>query len=90
MSNPAPSALTLPRLPPGTMTTSGHFPVELLHDLDRQRLLAFEPQAVHRVGEVDALFLGQPLHDRHAAVEVGVEREHAGAVGERLHELRRA
>ena len=38
MSNPAPSALTLPRLPPGMITQSGHLPVELLHDLDRRRV----------------------------------------------------
>ena len=30
----------------------------------------------------------EPLHDRHAAVEVRVERQHQRAVGERLHELR--
>ena len=66
----------------------GHRPVELLHDLDADGLLSLEAQAVHRVGEVDAFFDRQPLHDRHAAIEVGVERQHEGAVGERLHELR--
>ena len=64
-------------------------PVELLHDLERQRLLTFEAEAVHRVGEVDAFFGGQALNDRHAAVEVGVEREDERAVCQRLHELRR-
>jgi hypothetical protein len=67
----------------------GHLPVELLHDLDGDGLLPLDAQAVHRVREVDALFLGEPLDDRHAAVEVGVEREHERAVRERLHELRR-
>ena len=89
MSKPAAMALTLPRLPPGEDDDVGHLPVELLDDLERQRLLAFEPQAVHRVGEVDAFLRREPLHDRHAAVEVGVEREHERAVGERLHQLRR-
>ena len=31
--------------------------------------------------------LGDLLDDRHAAVEIGIEREHEGPVGERLHEL---
>src|SRR4029077_16158845 len=44
-------------------------------------------QAVHRVGEIDVTLLGDLLHQRHAAVEVGVEAEHEGAVGERLDEL---
>ena len=64
-----------------------HLPVELLDDLDGDRLLALDAQAVHRVGQVDAPLLGDLLHHRHAAVEVRVEREHEGAVGERLHEL---
>ena len=37
----------------------GHLPVELLDDLDGDRLLAFEPQAVHRVGQVHALLAAQ-------------------------------
>ena len=66
----------------------GHRPVELLHDLDADGLLSFEAQAVHRVREVDALLDRQPLHDRHAAVEIGIERQHERAVRERLHKLR--
>ena len=88
MSKPAPSALTLPRLPLGDDHHVRHLPVELLDDLDRDRLLSLEPQAVHRVGEVDAPLGGEPLHDGHAAVEVGVERQHRRAVGQRLHQLR--
>ena len=65
----------------------GNLPVPLLHDLDRDRLLALEAQAVHRVRQVDALLVRQPLHDAHAAVEVGVEREHQRAVRERLQQL---
>ena len=53
-SKPAPSAEALPRLPPGMMIQSGTCPVELLDDLDADRLLALDPQRVHRVGEVDA------------------------------------
>ena len=88
MSKPAAMALTFPRLPPGRIDDVGNLPVELLDDLERQRLLAFEPEAVHRVGEIDAALCGQPLDDRHAAVEVRVEGEDEGAVGERLDELR--
>ena len=66
----------------------GHLPVELLHDLDGDRLLAFDAQRVHRVGEVDQTFGGELLHDFHAAVEVRIEPEHQRAVRQRLHELR--
>ena len=77
----------VPEVAAGQDHDVGHLPIELLNDLERQRLLAFEPEAVHRVGEIHALFGGEPLHDGHAAVEVGVEREDERAVGERLHEL---
>ena len=42
MSNPAPIALTLPRLPPGHDDHVRDLPVELLDDLDRERLLPFD------------------------------------------------
>ena len=48
-------------VPAGNDDDVGHRPVELLHDLDADGLLSLEPQAVHRVGEVHALF------DRQAA-----------------------
>jgi hypothetical protein len=64
------------------MRPSGPYPS--CRDFDRDRLLAFEPEAVHRVGEVDARVDRQPLHDPHAAVEIRVEREHPRAVGNRL------
>ena len=89
MSKPAPSALTLPRLPPGMMTTSGTSQSNCCTISIDDRLLPFEAQRVHRVGQVDAALGGQALHDRHAAVEVGVERQHERAVGDRLHQLRR-
>ncbi len=89
MSKPARDGADVAQVPAREDDDVGHFPVELLDDLERQRLLALEPQAVHRVGEVDRAFGGEALHDRHAAVEVGVEREHERAVGERLHQLRR-
>ena len=50
-----------------------HRPVELLDDFNAHRFLAFEPQAVHRVRQVDAFFHREPLHDGHAAVEVRVQ-----------------
>jgi hypothetical protein len=67
----------------------GHLPVELLHQLDGDGLLALDAQAVHRVGEIDGALLGDLLHQRHAAVEIGVEAQHQGAVGERLYQLSR-
>ena len=45
MAKPCPSACTLPRLPPGITTQSGTLPVELLDDLDGDRLLALDAQA---------------------------------------------
>ncbi len=66
----------------------GHLPVELLDDLDADRLLAFEAQRVHRVGEVDHALGREALDDLHAAVEVGIQAEHERAVRERLDELR--
>ena len=65
----------------------GRVPVELLHDLDRHRLLPLEAQRVHAVGQVDALLGRQPLHQRHAVVEVAVDGQHGGPVGQRLHQL---
>jgi hypothetical protein len=50
--------------------------------------LPLEPQRVHAVGEVDALLGGQPLHHRHAVVEVSLDGQDAGAIGEGLHQLR--
>jgi hypothetical protein len=82
----AKSALTLPRFP------SARYHVrdpELLRDLDRDGLLSFEAQAVDGIREVDAFVNRQALDHCHAAVEVGVDREHGRAARERLHELRR-
>ena len=77
ISKPAPSAETLPRLPPGMTTQSGTSQSSCCTISMRDGLLALEAQRVHRVREVDAFLLGELLHDRHAAVEVGVEREDA-------------
>ena len=66
-----------------------HLPVELLHELDGDGLLPLDAEAVHRVGEVDRPLLGDLLDQRHAPVEVGVQREDERAVGQRLDELRR-
>ncbi len=67
-----------------------HFPIELAHDLDSDRLLALDADTVHRVGQVQAAVLGDLAHDTHAAVKVGVQGQHVRAVGQRLHKLRRA
>ena len=65
----------------------GHVPVELLDDLDRHRLLPLQAERVHAVGQVNPLLGGEPLHQRHAVVEVAVDGEHRGAIGQRLHQL---
>ena len=85
MANPARARCTLPRLPPG-ITPVRHLPVECW-TISMAPSLALDAQAVHRVGQIDAPLLGDLLYHRHAAVEVRVERQHEGAVGERLHEL---
>ena len=64
-----------------------HFPVELLDDFDADGLLAFDPEGVHRIGQVKGFVLGDFLDEFHAAVEVGVEIEHERAVGDRLDKL---
>ena len=65
----------------------GHLPVELLDDLDAHRLLTFDTQAVHRIGEVDSVAIRDLLDDLHAAVEVRVQGEDDGAVGYGLDQL---
>jgi hypothetical protein len=50
--------------------------------------LPLDPQAVHRVRQVNSVVLRDLLDGGHAAVEVGVQGENQGAVGERLDKLR--
>ena len=50
------------------VASSPHLPVELLQDLDGRRLLALQPQAVHRVGQVDGALR------RHLRGEVRAQR----------------
>ena len=61
----------------------GHLPAHFL----RNRLLAFYAEAVHGVGEVDAVVGSDLLNNLHATVKVGVEGEHDAAVGNRLNQL---
>ncbi len=60
----------------------------MLDDLDGNRFLPFDAQAVHRIREINVFVFGDFLHRRHAAVEVGVQRQHESAVGQRLDQLR--
>ena len=53
-----------------------HLPVELLADLDGRSLLALQPQAVHRVGQIDGLLCRHIPDKLHAPVKVGVDAEH--------------
>ena len=87
--NPLPRALTLPRFPAGDHHPVRHLPVELLHQLHAHGLLALHPERVHGVGQVDVVAGTQLPHQRHAAVEVAVDGQGHGAVGNRLNELRR-
>ena len=64
-----------------------HLPIKLAHNFDAHRLLPFDAQAVHRVGQVDAVVLGQLLDDAHTAVKIGVQRKDVRAVGDGLDEL---
>ena len=89
ISKPAPSADTLPRLPPGITTQSGTCQPSCCASSIATVFWPSSAQRVHRVREVHALALGELLHEPHAAVEVGVDREHERAHRERLHELRR-
>ena len=67
----------------------GDFPPELLYQLDGHGLLAFDPQAVHRIGQINVALCRDLLHESHAAVEIRVQTEDERAVGEGLNELRR-
>ena len=62
----------------------GHLPAHFLADFRRNRLLAFHAEAVHGVGEVDAVVGSDLLDNLHATIKVGVEGEHDAAVGNRL------
>ena len=68
--------------------TSGALPVELLDDFNPDGLLALDAERVHRVGQVKRRVLGDLLDQLHAAVEIGVQAEHQGAVGDGLDQLR--
>ena len=62
-------------------------PAEFLADFRRNGFLAFDAEAVHGVGEINAVVLRDFLNDLHATVKVGVESEHDAAVRNRLDEL---
>ena len=62
-------------------------PVELLDNLDADRLLSLHAQRIHRVGQVDGLVGGHLLHDAHAAIKVGIQRQNQSAVGQGLDQL---
>ena len=62
-------------------------PAEFLTDFRGDGLLTFHAEAVHGVGEVNAVVLRDFLDNLHAAVEVGIEGEHDASVTDRLDEL---
>ena len=64
-----------------------HLPVELLHQLDADGLLPLDAQGIHRIGKVNAVAGTDFLHEGHAAVEVCIQRQRQGAVGDGLNQL---
>ena len=62
-------------------------PAEFLTDFRGDGLLTFHAEAVHGVGEVNAVVLRDFLDNLHATVEVGIEGEHDASVTDRLDEL---
>ena len=85
--NALPKALTLPRLPPGTTIQSGDFPAQRLQHAEHDRLLAFEPERVDAVHQVDAELAGDLLDAVHGVVEVAGDLHRQGAVVEGLGSL---
>ncbi len=68
--NALPNALLLPRLPPGTTIQSGTCHAKRLEHAEHDGLLAFEPERIHAVDQVNA-FLHADLRDaEHRIVEV--------------------
>ncbi len=61
--------------------------LELLEQLEGGRLLALDAQLVDRVDERDGVALDEFPHELQRGVEVGLERDHASAVDQRLGEL---
>jgi hypothetical protein len=60
---------------------------DLLDELEGRRLLAFQAQRVHRVHQRDRVTGDELAHELERAVEVALQRDHAGAVHERLGQL---
>ena len=82
-----PNALLLPRLPPGTTIQSGTSQLERFEHAEHDRLLAFEPERIDAVDEVDALLRADLLDALHGIVEVAGDLHRERAVVERLREL---
>lgn len=64
-----------------------HLPIELLYDLNGSCLLALQPQAVHRVCQVDGVLCSDLLDEAHAAIEISVDAQHQGTIGDGLDQL---
>ncbi len=62
----------------------GNFPVKLPDDFNADRFLTLNAQTIHRVSKVNRIVLRHFLDNFHTAIEVGIEREHVRAVGNRL------
>ena len=76
----------LPALPTGMQSASSS-PAERLGDLEGGRLLTLDAELVDRVDERDRMLLGDCAHELQSAVEVAADRDHLGAVHQRLSEL---
>mmetsp|Transcript_3658 Transcript_3658/g.10407 ORF Transcript_3658/g.10407 Transcript_3658/m.10407 type:complete len:553 (+) Transcript_3658:107-1765(+) len=77
----------VPEVPSGDDQPVRDLPVELLHDLDRGRLLALDSEGVHGVRQVNGRLRGDLPDQAHAPVKVRVDGEDEGPVGDGLHEL---
>ena len=76
----------LPALPTGMQSASSSA-VERLGDLERGGLLPLDAELVDRVDERDRVLVGEFAYELQGAVEVALDRDHLGAVHQRLGEL---
>ena len=76
----------LPALPTGQAVDVGGV-AERVDDLERRRLLALDARRVDRVDQLDRVGLGELAGQGQAVVEVAVDLQQRGAVGDRLAQL---
>ena len=65
----------------------GHLPAQALEDAKDDGLLAFEPEGIDRVHQVDAEAVGDLPHALHRVVEIADDLDRQRTVVERLRQL---